>query len=104
MEKVSRRVFLTVISTAGAAAATGLLAACGAKKEFTCTDTAGLSAEEKTMRDTVKYVDRSTTPGKKCENCQQFKPAAAGQCGGCNVVKGPIHPDGFCTLWSQKAG
>ncbi len=102
-DKVSRRIFLTVVSTAGAAAATGLLAACGAKKDFSCTDTAALSPAEKTQREAVKYVDRSTEPGKKCNGCQQYQPGAEGQCGGCKVVKGPIHPEGYCTLWTAKA-
>lgn len=105
MEKVSRRVFLSVISTAGAAASVGLLAACGGKpKEFTCTDVSTLKDDEKKVRESVKYVDKSQEPGKKCSNCSQYTAAAAeGQCGGCKVVKGPIHPEGYCTLWAKKA-
>ena len=103
-EKVSRRVFLSVISTVGAAASTGLLAACGGNKpkEFTCTDESALAPADKTLRQSVKYVDKSQEPGKKCGNCLQYtKEAAAGQCGGCKVVKGPIHPEGYCTLWAK---
>ena len=104
-EKVSRRVFLSVVSTVGAAAAAGLAVGCGGKpKEFTCTDVASLKDDEKKMRETVKYTDKSGEPGKKCSNCLQYtKAAAEGQCGGCKVVKGTIHPEGYCTLWAKLA-
>lgn len=101
--KVSRRLFL--VSTAGSLAAAGVVAAgCSSKpKEFTCTDEAGLSPADKTMRSTTKYVDKTPEPAKKCDGCLQYKAAAPGQCGGCNVIKGPIHPEGYCTLWAKKA-
>jgi hypothetical protein len=99
MEKVSRRHFLVVLSTATAASG-AVLAGCG-KKEFACKDSPGLDADAAKMRETVKYVDRSTEASKKCSNCLQFKPAAEG-CGGCNVVKGTIHPEGYCTVWVAK--
>lgn len=104
MEKVSRRVFLSVISTAAAGGA-AVLAGCGGKpKEFTCTDVSSLKEDEKKVRESVKYVDKSGEPGKKCNNCLQYTAAPAeGQCGGCKVVKGPIHPEGYCTLWAKKA-
>lgn len=103
MAKVSRRVFLSVISTVGAAASVGALAACGGKpKEFSCNDVGSLPEADKTLRTSVKYVDKSQEPGKKCDNCLQYtKAAGEGQCGGCKVVKGPIHPDGYCTLWAK---
>jgi hypothetical protein len=104
-EKVSRRVFLSVVSTVGAAASVGLLAACGNKpKEFTCAEDASLKEDEKKVRESVKYVDKSQEPGKKCSNCSQYtKAAAEGQCGGCKVVKGTIHPEGYCTLWAKMS-
>ena len=105
LEKVSRRVFLSVISTAGAAAAAGLAVGCGGKpKEFTCTDVSSLKDDEKKVRESVKYTDKSGEPGKKCSNCLQYtKAPAEGQCGGCKVVKGTIHPEGYCTLWAKLA-
>lgn len=103
-EKVSRRVFLSVISTVGAAAAAGLAVGCSKPKEFTCTDVSSLKDDEKKVRESVKYTDKSQEPGKKCGNCLQYTKAPAdGQCGGCKVVKGPIHPEGYCTLWAKMA-
>jgi hypothetical protein len=99
MENVSRRHFLVVLSTVTAASG-AVLAGCG-KKEFSCKDVPGLDSDAAKLRETVKYTDHSPEPAKKCSNCLQYKPAPEG-CGGCNVVKGTIHPDGYCTLWAAK--
>lgn len=79
-----------------------LLAGCK-KPELVCTDTTGLSSDETATRATVKYVDHTTDATKPCSACQQYKaPPMTGTCGGCVVVKGPIHPDGGCTVWAKK--
>lgn len=93
----------TLVLAAGALLpASALLAGCK-KPELACTDTAGLSADEVTARATLKYVDRSADPAKICSGCQQYKaPQMTGACGGCVVVKGPIHPDGGCNVWAKK--
>lgn len=77
------------------------LAACGAKP-LDCSDTKGLSPDEQAGRKGVTYVDKSMDPAKLCSNCVQFEAKEAGQCGGCKVVKGPINPNGSCTVWAQK--
>jgi hypothetical protein len=118
---ISRRAFIQRLSLFGAAGigASSLLAACGggeqqtstpaadtpapAAEGFTCTDTSGLTEAEVTMRTQLQYVDESPDPAKVCSGCALFvAPAAGGQCGTCQVVKGPIHPDGYCTSWAQK--
>jgi len=79
-----------------------LLAGCG-KKELVCSDTSGLKPEEIQLRTTLGYVDKSTQPDKLCETCVQWKPAPGeGQCGGCNLLKGSIHPKGYCNSWAKK--
>lgn len=46
----------------------------------------------------------SPYPDKICANCQLYVPAESpDQCGGCQLIKGPIHPNGYCTSWVQKA-
>ncbi len=77
------------------------LAACSRKT--TCTDVTGLSGDDVNQRNNIAaYVDLSPDPGKKCSLCVQFVPAAPNACGGCKVVKGPIHPDGTCKLFVAK--
>jgi len=76
----------------------------GCKKELVCTDTAGLTAAERTVRTSLGYVDQSLEAAKVCEGCQLYQPAGPDGCGGCLVVKGPIHPRGYCTSWVKKQG
>lgn len=103
----SRRSFLgksLAVLASGAA-----LAACGKKeapgpKALSCNDTTGLPPADLQMRTTLGYVDASVQPGKQCGGCQLYKAAPAdGQCGACTVVKGPIHPAGYCNSWMAKA-
>ena len=73
-------------------------------KPFACTDTSGLTEEEKRARATLIYVDRSPDATKTCATCQQFVPSPiAGRCGTCKVLKGPVHPDGTCKVFSAKS-
>lgn len=101
-EMIKRGLMLTVVSATGAAA----LSACGGeeKKSLSCMDTSGLSPQEVTMRQAQKYVDASPHGVQKdCENCNFYDVAPAPDtCGGCKVIKGPIHPKGFCNLWAAK--
>ena len=67
---------------------------------FSCMDTSGLTDADIAMRGQVNYVDMTPDPEKTCANCQLYTAPEAGmQCGGCTVVKGPIHPKGYCDLW-----
>jgi len=85
-----------------ALAVPGWLAGCG-KKELACTDTGSITTDEANARTQVlQYVDHSMDPYKTCSGCQLFKPAAEGQCGACQVVKGPINPLGSCKSWVKK--
>lgn len=120
----SRRAFLQRLSALGLAGLGGstLLAGCGGGGEqptttddqatadteaggddFTCTDTSGLTEAEVQMRETLAYVDETPFPDKRCDNCQLYLPPEAGaQCGGCQVLKGPVHPQGYCNSWAAQ--
>ncbi len=123
IKDISRRDFIQRLSLFGAAGVgASMLAACGGGEQqadtpaadppaeepvaesFTCTDTEGLTEAELTMRnETFSYVDTSTEEGKTCDNCALYVAAAEGQqCGTCTIIKGPIHPDGYCTSWAAK--
>lgn len=116
-EKTSRREFLqrlTVLGTAGVVTPMVISACGGGGGEqtgeqgdtaasgggFSCTDTSGLTEQEIQMRENAEYVDASPNPEQYCANCQLYEePAEGEQCGGCQVIQGPIHPQGYCTLW-----
>ena len=71
--------------------------------ELSCTDTSGLSDQEKKTRESLNYVDHTEKEGKRCDNCRLYEPPEnEGECAGCQVVPGPIHPDGYCTSWQKK--
>jgi len=98
---MSRRTLLANALKGGAILALPVLSGCG-KKELVCSDTAGLSMDDTNARRTLGYTDRATDPQKACEKCQLYKPAAPDTCGGCGVVKGPIHPAGTCNAFAAK--
>ena len=75
----------------------GASAGSGAKKTD-CSDTSMLSEAEMQTRTSLKYVDKTADPAKKCSNCKLFLKKSP--CNGCTVVKGPIAAEGFCTAWA----
>ncbi len=102
MSRRSAMLNTLAISAGALIPVSALLAGCK-KPELVCTDATGLSSDEAATRTTLKYVDRTTDPAKPCTACQQYKaPQMTGTCGACVVVKGPIHPDGGCTVWAKK--
>lgn len=102
--KVDRRDFLKSALTLGAAAgAASLLAACGkGGGALVCTDAAGLSPADAATRTSLQYVDVSADPAKICSGCVLYTAGQPNACGGCQVVKGPINPAGYCASWAKK--
>ena len=73
------------------------------EKEFSCEDTAGLKPEEAELRKTLEYRDRSPHgEAKNCVNCAFYVAGDKNQCGQCTLVRGPIHPLGYCSSWAMK--
>lgn len=91
----------------GALAALGGAACSKASAAASCTDTAGLGADDAQARVAMEYVDRAASPAKACSSCQQWLPTgpagAPAGCGGCRVLKGPIHPSGTCKLFALRS-
>lgn len=53
-------------------------------------------------KDAFHYQDHPNE-GAHCANCTQFVPPAAGQeTGTCQIVAGPISPDGWCMAFTAK--
>jgi hypothetical protein len=98
---LTRRRLLIV---APATIASFALAACEKKEPDACTSTLGLMPDEIKTRTSLGYRDRSADPKKHCIDCQQYiAPPSVDQCGGCKVMKGPVHPRGSCNVFTPKA-
>jgi hypothetical protein len=68
-----------------------------------CEGSTDLPAWDRVARQAVNYVDKSPQADKSCANCQFFKQPAAGvACGGCEIVAGPIAPEGYCNAWAAQ--
>lgn len=79
-----------------------LLNAC-TKPEFHCEDVSGLSEEDAELRSALEYQDRSPHGEQKnCRGCAFYKAATENECGECTIVRGPIHPLGYCNSWATK--
>jgi hypothetical protein len=80
-----------------------LLDAC-TKPELHCQDVSGLSETDAELRNQLEYRDDSPYGEKKsCSSCAFYKAGKKNECGQCTLVKGPIHPLGYCNSWSAKA-
>lgn len=68
-----------------------------------CTDVSDLSAADVDLRKTLEYVDRTPVSAKACDSCAQWiAPPSRDTCGGCKVMKGPVHPQGYCKIFTPK--
>ena len=125
-QKLNRREFLERAALIGAAAigAGSLLSACDPPEQdaepaepeaeaqpedadFSCNDEealAGLDEDDIQRRESHEYVDDSPVEGEYCYNCMHWEDPAAGEdCGGCAMIPGPFHPDGWCNIWAPAA-
>jgi len=94
-----RSLLLTSASVLGLIGAS----ACKTAGPASCTDVSALTPEERKVRTTLGYVDRSPQPGKPCIKCVQYiSPPSSDQCGGCKVLKGPVHPAGYCLVFAPR--
>lgn len=97
----TRRQFLR-LAVIGTGALGVAAAACQPRDtSFACTDTSGLSDDDRKARALLAYADRAADPTKPCESCQQFIAAGDG-CGTCKVLRGPIHPLGGCKGFAAR--
>jgi hypothetical protein len=100
---LSRRTLLrNTVHLAVVGSAPILLQACE-KAELHCDDASGLDAKDAELRRQLEYRDDSPHgESKNCANCAFYVVAKRDECGGCTLVKGPIHPLGYCSSWAMK--
>lgn len=73
------------------------------KEELHCDDTGSLSEEDAKLRSSLEYRDRSPHgEAKRCATCAFYVARGEHECGRCTLIKGPIHPLGYCNSWSAK--
>lgn len=60
-------------------------------------------AQGKVAKEAMHYQDRPKD-GQNCATCIQFIPGAKpGASGACQIVEGPISPDGWCIEYIKKS-
>jgi hypothetical protein len=101
-DRITRRSTLKLLVSVPLAAA--VVSACGKKTEpDSCQDVTALSDADKATRSALQYVDKGPEKDRHCAVCTYWQaPKDVAQCGGCTLVKGPIHPNGFCTAFAVK--
>jgi len=101
-QQLGRRTTLRLLAVAPIAAA--VLSGCSKKSEpDSCENVGSLSEAEKAARSALVYVDKSPHADKLCSGCNFWQPPSdPAQCGGCQLVKGPIHPKGYCSAYAPK--
>lgn len=99
---LSRRQVLGTAINGGLLLSLPVLQLACTKKELSCSDTAGLSADELASRKALAYVDKAADPARACDKCALYKASAPDTCGGCNLVKGAINPSGSCSAFAPK--
>lgn len=56
------------------------------------------------MRQQLNYVDQTSNPAQRCDNCALWVAApSADACGGCELPLGPVHPAGWCSSWAPAS-
>jgi len=67
-----------------------------------CADLTGLTEDDISSRKEFGYVAQSPDPEKLCNNCGLWIESEEGsKCGGCEIMAGPFHPQGYCTAWIE---
>lgn len=111
MAKINRKNFFKRAAFLGVTSLSlpAILESCGGNSNKTnpstdpCTDTSGLTADQLQTRKTFQYMGKSPHDDKYCSICNFFiKPKGNAHCGTCQVVKGPINPEGYCNSFMKK--
>lgn len=68
-----------------------------------CDDLSNLSQSEIEKRDIYGYVQETSYPENRCDNCRLYiPPEAEGDCGGCILFEGPVFAGGYCDYWAPE--
>ena len=69
-----------------------------------CNDYTGVSEAELQKRNSLGYVEETPMPESNCANCLLFLLPKEGEtCGGCQLFKGPVFDNAYCTYWAARS-
>lgn len=70
-----------------------------------CNDLSSVAEADLKQRESLGYVAASTEADKNCSNCRFYQEGnQPNGCGGCQLFKGPVTPEGYCKSWFKKEG
>lgn len=110
----SRRKFLKesmffCVTTLGVALLNGCGSGTASKKDGKTTnntppintrDSSAMTQADINKRKQLGYVDQTPMAEYHCSNCALFMPPKEGsKSGGCQLFKGPVNGNGYCTYW-----
>ena len=103
--RFDRRRALRILG-AGLGAAGGVLALASsearAAETLNCKNKVPIDPAAAQVRRTLQYAEKSTVPGKRCDNCAQWEAGKYKECGGCKLFAGAVNPAGYCLSWAAK--
>jgi hypothetical protein len=68
----------------------------------TCSN-ANASADAKSLRTSLHYVDSAADATKSCKGCAFYNATKdSSMCGYCMILDGPVSPSGHCDSWNMK--
>lgn len=66
-------------------------------------DSSQMTQEDFDKRKNLGYVEKSPIEESRCDNCALYlKPEGDSKYGGCQLLRGPIAPEGYCPYWAAK--
>lgn len=66
-----------------------------------CVDLKSIDAGQKSIRESLNYMEMGKDPTMVCGKCSFFTDPAAG-CGMCMIFGGPANEHGHCDSWAAK--
>ena len=66
-----------------------------------CADPAKMDSGQKSIRDSLHYVEKAPDPTMSCKGCGFFVEPKDG-CGTCQIFQGPATPEGHCDSFGPR--
>ncbi len=71
----------------------------------TIIDSSQMTQEDFDKRKNLGYVEKTPMEDNRCDNCALYLlPEGDKEYGGCQLLRGPIAPEGYCPYWAAKQG
>jgi hypothetical protein len=77
-------------------------AGAAAGKALSCQDKGEIDEAAANLRKVLQYKEKSDSAAKRCIDCVQYEAGKYGDCGGCKLFAGGVHPEGVCLSFAPK--